>query len=75
MAKSLRTRPSELVAIDEAYAAYCFDEAVFVLGSYIESELEKVEGKTMQEIEGKQTLLLNKLLSGKSRFAEPMLTG
>jgi hypothetical protein len=61
------------------WAAYCLDEAVFYVGRYIESELEKVkEGKgknAAQARAAKQERLLRKLLgqdaSAGKRFADP----
>ena len=34
-------RPSDLVGIDDAYRAWCFDEACAEFGSSVEEEMEK----------------------------------
>lgn len=64
------------MAIEDPYVAYCFDEAIGEFGSYVRGELGKVEGKTQKAIEGKQTLVLKRLLEGdvKKQFAQPIST-
>ena len=71
-----RVRPSELVGIEDPYIAYCFDQAVGEWGSYIRSELSKIEGKNAKAVEGKRTLRLKALLSDdvKAKFAQPTPT-
>jgi len=59
------------LALDDDYAAYCLDEALAHWGGWIMGEIEKVDGKTTQEITNKQEMLLNKLLRGGTIFAEP----
>lgn len=61
LAKTLRTRPSELVGLEDPYVAYCLDEAVMVFGDHVTTELEKVEGKK-KERERKQRQKLGELL-------------
>lgn len=58
-AKMWSKRPSELLAIEDNYVAYCFDEAVATWGTYIVNELDKITGKTDKEINRKR---YNKLL-------------
>lgn len=48
------TRPSDLVDIQDAYVAFCFDEVVASWGNYITRELEKVKGKNEKDIERKR---------------------
>lgn len=72
-----RARPSELVAIDDEYVAYCLDQAVFHVGTTIKSELESVEGKTDQELTAKRQAILNKYFSDEDttarQYADPAL--
>lgn len=53
-AKLWHCRPSTLVAIDDPYLAYCFDEAVSAWGGYITRELEKITGKKEKDVERKR---------------------
>lgn len=71
-----RVRPSELVGIEDPYAAYCFDQAVGEFGSYVKHELEKIEGKNAKAVEGKRKVRLQALLSAdpKAKFAQPVVT-
>lgn len=59
-AKTWSTRPSVLLAIENDYEAYCLDEAISTWGSYVTSELDKVEGKDSKEVNKKRR---NRLLS------------
>lgn len=44
-ATEFNCRPSELVGIsqEDAYAAFCFDEAVFMWGRFVDGELKKAQ--------------------------------
>ena len=61
-AKTWGCRPSDLLNIENDYYAYCFDEAVATWGSYVTSELEKVEGKNDKEVSNKRHRRLLQLL-------------
>lgn len=61
LSQSLTIRPSELLGIEDAYVAYCLDEAVTVFGSYVTNKLEEVEGKP-KEREKKRKAILGELL-------------
>ncbi len=61
LSQSLGTRPSELLAIEDAYVAYCLDEAVMVFGTFVTNKLEAVEGKPKEQ-EKKRKALLGELL-------------
>lgn len=61
-AKQWVKRPSELVDIQDTYAAYCFDEAIGAWGSYVTSEIEKIEGKDSKSVERKRQNRLMQLL-------------
>lgn len=41
MAQTYRTRPSELYAIDDEVAAWCFDRAIYLFGVSIDNDLDK----------------------------------
>lgn len=76
-AKTWSVRPSSLLAISEEYPAYCFDQAVGLLGRRIENELEAVEGRNEAETKMKRERILAKYIDlgegKKSGFADPML--
>lgn len=46
MSKEWRERPSSLLGLDDAYLSYCVDEAVFMFGRYVESEMQAAEDRT-----------------------------
>lgn len=71
MANSLQERPSNLLAIEDEYVAFCFDEAVLTFGNDIEQQLENVKGKDEKQRKAQQEMLLNRILEGKSQFREP----
>jgi len=61
-----------------SYEAYCINEAVLHVGSTIQVQLERVEGKTQQQIGQGQSRLLERLLyPGKEvsskAFADPAM--
>lgn len=66
MATTYQTRPSEIVGLENDWAAYCFDSAIALFGNW-------VEGKLMERDKaGKPKYTLEGLLSGdltKGRFA------
>lgn len=76
LAKSMTVRPSQLLAIDDAYVAYCIDDAVMTFGEFIASKLNEVKGKNAKQIEGQRLLLLRRLLSSeaKQQFRAPIAT-
>src|SRR5262245_12895218 len=55
-------RPSSLLDVDDTYAAYCLDQAVFHFGSQLSAELESVEGKTAADIKRRQEVILRNWL-------------
>ena len=57
------TRPSELIGLIDPYVAYCFDEAVYAWGIYVESEVQAaVEKAKPKQKDRVQEQTLNKLL-------------
>ena len=62
--------------LEDPYVAYCFDQAVGELGSFIKHELESIQGKTQSAVDGKRLLRLKALLSDdpKQQFAQPVVT-
>lgn len=53
-AKTWVVRPSELLSISNDYVAYCLDEAVFTFGTWVESELDSIEGEKAQDVNRKR---------------------
>jgi hypothetical protein len=65
------------LGIDDDYIAYCLDQVVGEFGSYVRHELEKVQGKTDKEVEGRRELMLRRLLTAESEadlYAAPVAT-
>ena len=71
-----RVRPSQLMNVQDPYAAYCFDQAVGEFGSYVKGEIQAIEGKNAKAVEGKRKLRLKALLSDdpKAKYAQPVVT-
>jgi len=65
-----------MLAISDPYVAYCLDEACHAWGSFIESELNDVDGKDAKAIHAKRVLVLKGLLSENeaARYATPVAT-
>lgn len=59
------------MGIEDRYAAYCFDQAVYLFGSQLEHELEGVEGKNKREIERKQQQIFQRVMGGPRKFRDP----
>lgn len=74
MAKTYRTRPSEMFQIADGYTALCFDRAVFSFGSALESELESIEGKNEKETARKRERTLHKWLDIPLKYRNPAAT-
>lgn len=77
-AKTWNCRPSDLLAIEDTYVAYCLDQAVGYFGRHLESELEKAgaDAKSEQEGEWKRRAVLDKYFGeedkpSSGRFADP----
>lgn len=77
-AKTWNCRPSDLLAIEDDYVAYCLDQAVGYFGRHLEAELEKAgsDTKTAEEAEHKRRLILDKYLGEEGKpqrglFADP----
>lgn len=74
-------RPSSLLAIDDPYVAYCFDQAAGYLGNHVELELDKIGNKTdakERAVQQQKKAKLEAILSGsgdkpKQQFADPAL--
>lgn len=64
VSRQYRTRPSELVGLTDTYAAWCFDEVVYLFGTYVESELRAAEegAKTAKQAANKRKLKIHMLL-------------
>lgn len=77
-ARKWEVRPSNLLGIQDPYVAFCLDEAVYELASWIEDELEKVEDRGKKrdpkKTAAKKRARLEFLLTGKieKQFADPM---
>ena len=74
MAKEYNTRPSDLLGLENEYVAFCVDQVVFRWGSFVQGELDSVEGKDQNQIQGRRELVARRLLEGGSRFVTPTPT-
>lgn len=77
-AKTWGCRPSELMALDDDYLAYCLDQAVGFIGRAIEAELDKVEAKNEAEGEHKRKRVLAKFFDEEDKpsrglYADPAM--
>jgi hypothetical protein len=70
-AKAFGTRPSELLALGDQFAAYCIDNAVAEWGMAVEAQLNKVEGKTDKERMVKAERTLRKWLDMPEQYRSP----
>lgn len=69
--------PSSLLSLEDPYVAFCMNEAVWELGTFIENKLNEVSGKNDKEVEGKRRLVLKKILEAEgadSLYATPVAT-
>lgn len=41
MAKEYKTTPASLLGVDDPYASYCFNEAAYMWGLYVEVKLQE----------------------------------
>lgn len=71
MAKTYKTRPSEFIGLDDTFAAFCLDRAVYDYGSAVEAALGEVEGKNKKEIEVKSERVLRKWLDMPAQYRNP----
>jgi hypothetical protein len=74
LSEALHTRPSEIADLENSYDAYCFDQAVATWGIFVQSELDKIEGKTSASIQRKRESKLRQLLAEpgqKQVYADP----
>ena len=59
MSQTYRSRPSELLHIDDPYTAYCIDEAVFVYHALLHikenKEAQKTEALSITSMRGVET--------------------
>jgi hypothetical protein len=75
----MRTRPSDIYAIEDDFVAYCFDRAVQTFGVALENRLQEVSSrsKNKKTSEQKVAMELNRWLTSdspnsKGRFRDPM---
>lgn len=74
-AKQWSSRPSEILDVQDPYAAFCLDSAIWEFGTYVESELESVKGKNEKQRQAGREARLKSLLSDSpdtKKFADPM---
>lgn len=65
LAKTWRTRPSELIAVEDELAKFCLDRAVATFGLALENELNSVhfkDDKDGKKAERKRAQILRKWL-------------
>ena len=52
--KVWRTRPADLVGLDDPYVGWCFDDAVYAWGSHVDSEIEKAVAENNKKKHGRR---------------------
>lgn len=61
--------------VADSYGAYCLNEAVYVVGTHVQNELDKVKGKNDKAIQRGRQRVLDRYLSDpgetKGKFADP----
>jgi hypothetical protein len=70
----MRTRPSDLFAVNGEYRRFCFDRAVTTFGLALEAELDSITGKNEKSIERKRAMVLNKWLDRPQQYRTPQAT-
>ncbi len=71
MADQYETRPSQLLGIADPYTAFCLDEAIYMWGSYVDSELDKVGDRDMDR---KARAKMEKLRAARQQRYEQLMT-
>lgn len=74
-AKSFMVRPSELLNVQDRYAAYCLDNACGEFGRSLENELSNIEGKNKKEIAVKSDRVMRRWLDLPARYRDPVKSG
>lgn len=72
MAEQYRKRPSELLGLsDDPYSAYCLDEACYLWGAHVETELEMasrdpkdLNRKEVKSAQNRRQLVYRRLMEG-----------
>lgn len=75
LAKTWKTRPSEIYGIHGEYRAYCFDNAIMTFGLALENALNACDGKTAKEIEFKRNNVFARWLDLPRKFRDPLKDG
>lgn len=73
--QSFSCRPSDLLGLDDPYAAWCLDAACYDFGSALESEISRVEGKNQKEVDMKVDRLVRRWLDMPLQYRNPMSSG
>lgn len=74
LSKAYRARPSEMLGLENTWDSFCLDSAIWVFGSHIENEMNKIEAKTDKEREHKRDSVLRRYipeLAKAQKFADP----
>jgi hypothetical protein len=66
LSKTTGTRPSEIVGIDDEWAAYQFDQAVIFVGRYVHSKTNELDR------DGKPLYDINDMLGDRQRQDNPV---
>lgn len=77
MSKEWTQRPSSLLAIEDAYYAWCIDEVVYLFGNHCEGEMNDAENRTKRsDAKGPARVrALQNILDGVSKPKEEPTTG
>lgn len=70
LSKTWRCRPSQLLALENTYEAYCLDEAVAEFASLVEAELDRVD-ESKKGAEARKENILRRHLGLAPKFKDP----
>lgn len=74
MAQRYRVRPSELISVDEPYAAFCFDDACSLWGLHVERRVQEagstITNPSLRQMT-QQATLAGLLRGGKKEVSAP----
>jgi hypothetical protein len=79
MSTKFNQKPSNLLSLDDPYVAYCFDEACYMWGHYVDYELDvasrdpkELNRKEYKSATARRTRTFERLMDGEQMEAKPV---